>query len=201
MITPDWAARFAAKVNKNGPIHPVLKTRCHLWTACKSNGYGYFNIGGKLVKAHRAAFFLKHGRWPEPFGLHKCDVRGCVNDDHLFEGTKADNAADMWAKGRGPSGDRNGSRLHPERVARGDRSGPRLHPESRPRGNAHWSRREPNKVRRGKEHWTQTAEGRERLNQIRTNAQEKIRMAAKQQWTDHERRSKLLAGIRRSAMP
>jgi hypothetical protein len=32
--------------------------------------------------------------------LHRCDVYSCVNPDHLFVGTKADNNADMKAKGR-----------------------------------------------------------------------------------------------------
>lgn len=32
--------------------------------------------------------------------LHKCDVRKCVNPEHLFIGTAADNAQDMYAKGR-----------------------------------------------------------------------------------------------------
>jgi hypothetical protein len=40
---------------------------------------------------------------PVPSGmliLHKCDVRGCVNPDHLFLGTAKDNTRDMMTKGR-----------------------------------------------------------------------------------------------------
>jgi hypothetical protein len=38
---------------------------------------------------------------PIPAGLcvlHRCDVRPCINPDHLFLGTQKDNMADMAAK-------------------------------------------------------------------------------------------------------
>lgn len=49
---------------------------------------------------HRVAFLVKHGRWPMPCALHKCDTPACVNPDHIFEGTKADNNFDKETKGR-----------------------------------------------------------------------------------------------------
>lgn len=40
--------------------------------------------------------------------LHRCDVRCCVNPDHLFLGTNADNMADKTAKGRAARDLKNG---------------------------------------------------------------------------------------------
>lgn len=50
--------------------------------------------------AHRYAWFLTYGRWPEPCGLHLCDNPPCCNPAHLFEGDRAANNRDMAAKGR-----------------------------------------------------------------------------------------------------
>jgi hypothetical protein len=91
---------FWNQVNKNGPLHPVLGTRCWLWTGATGHGYGTLTVDGKHQKAHRYAFFLNHGHWPTPCGLHKCDNRPCVNPGHIFEGTLSDNCKDRAAKGR-----------------------------------------------------------------------------------------------------
>lgn len=95
----DLAARFWAKVRKT-------KT-CWLWTGgSDQNGYGQIQVKlagtWRPVRSHRVAFFLEHGRWPAN-GLHGCDNPRCVRvaPGHVFEGTKADNTADMLAKGRG----------------------------------------------------------------------------------------------------
>lgn len=93
--------RFWSRVDKNGPVHPVLKTRCWLWIgSIDKDGYGFMSINHRNVRAHRYAFYLAHGRWPMPMGLHKCDNRPCVRQDHLFEGTLQDNYRDMVSKGR-----------------------------------------------------------------------------------------------------
>jgi hypothetical protein len=97
------AERFARKVNLNGPTpkHMPHLGPCHMWTgSMDSKGYGQIQVDGRLVVAHRVAFFLAHGRWPVPWGLHHCDTPACVRADHIFEGTPADNTADMIAKGR-----------------------------------------------------------------------------------------------------
>ena len=94
---------------------------CVLWTACKNRrGYGYFRVYGKLRIASRVAWELANGTIPDEMCvLHHCDNPSCVNPAHLFLGTKADNGADMVAKGRQARGDRHGSRLHPGSRQRG----------------------------------------------------------------------------------
>lgn len=101
--------RFWSRVNKRGPMHPVLRTRCWLWTAsCTRDGYGHFWFEGRYVRAPRMSWFLTYGKWPESLALHKCDHRLCVRPTHLFEGTVAVNIADRVTKGRSAKGEVHG---------------------------------------------------------------------------------------------
>lgn len=101
--TTKTMARFWAKVNKVGPVHPTIGTECWLWTGRPTpSGYGaFFPIRTEHVPAHRYSYVLAHGIIPDGLHvLHKCDVRLCVRPDHLFAGTQLDNVRDMLAKGR-----------------------------------------------------------------------------------------------------
>ena len=89
--------------------HPVLGTRCHLWIGrCGTAGYAQFHDEtGHPVEGTRWLWEQKHGPIPEGMlVLHKCDIRSCVNDEHLFLGTYKDNAQDMVNKGRSNHGPR-----------------------------------------------------------------------------------------------
>ena len=65
-------------------------------------GYGRTSVKGKWTAAHRLAYIEANGPIPEGMCvLHRCDNPPCVNPDHLWLGTFADNNRDRSEKGRG----------------------------------------------------------------------------------------------------
>ena len=80
---------------------------CWEWLAAKNaNGYGVFGLAeGRIRLAHRVAWWLEKGNWPDQHLLRRCDNPACVRPSHLFVGSQADNMADKLAKGRQPAGE------------------------------------------------------------------------------------------------
>ena len=115
----ERTALFWSHVDKAGP------STCWLWTLGHSpKGYGLFWRNGRMERTHRVSWELANGTIPHGMCvLHSCDVRSCVNPEHLFLGTNTDNVADMVSKGRQAIGDSHGARVHPECLARGSRHG------------------------------------------------------------------------------
>lgn len=79
-------------------------TGCWDWTGPKAiAGYGRFRVNNRIEFAHRFSYRLHHGELVEGMVvMHSCDNPKCVNPEHLSQGTKSDNALDMYAKGRHP---------------------------------------------------------------------------------------------------
>jgi DNA-binding CsgD family transcriptional regulator len=78
---------------------------CWEWLASKNRkGYGLFSSQLES-SAHRFSYSHYVGEIPVGIHvLHKCDNPSCVNPNHLFLGSNADNMADKVAKGRQPKG-------------------------------------------------------------------------------------------------
>lgn len=91
-LPPPWAAGKIF-VNDNGCW--ILDSIPH------GNGYVEVWVGAFKIFAHRASWAFYNGPIPEGMNiLHSCDTPSCINPEHLFSGTQAENVTDMVTKGR-----------------------------------------------------------------------------------------------------
>lgn len=80
-------------------VIPEPNSGCWLWIAAvASHGYGTFE---KNKTAHRYSCELTYGAIPKGMlALHKCDIKICVNPKHIYIGSKKENSADAYSRGR-----------------------------------------------------------------------------------------------------
>lgn len=91
-------------------MYPPITTPCIISPYCvNSDGYAHEKVktsNGRYlsVKAHRIAYAKAHSMsladMKHLVVMHKCDVRNCINPDHLMLGTVAMNNQDKQDKGR-----------------------------------------------------------------------------------------------------
>lgn len=108
--------RFWARVDRAG------QHDCWLWLrGTNAAGYGSFYVGpgeldspvGKTELAHRVAYRLARGAWPDPFALHGCDNPPCCNPYsplHVHAGDGAMNTQEKFQRGRQAAHLRSGER-------------------------------------------------------------------------------------------
>lgn len=99
-VTAPEAIKFWARVRRGAG--------CWTWAGTRNpRGYGKVYLRedaprgsrGRMHYAHRVAFLLTAGLWPEGV-LHRCDNPPCVNPGHLFPGDQSINMIDCTRKGR-----------------------------------------------------------------------------------------------------
>lgn len=99
-LSSELAKSVLHRVLENSMPEPM--SGCLIWLNGTGNsGYGKFRIGhSKDYQVHRIAYAAQYGDIPEKMCvLHRCDVRTCVNPNHLFLGTHKENTRDMMSKG------------------------------------------------------------------------------------------------------
>ena len=107
-FSKDVLKRFGSKVDfKYLDSGEPDYDQCWEWNGyCDKNGYGIFAINSKSYRSHRFSYMAEH--LDEDISnlcvCHRCDNPPCVNPNHLWSGTIADNTLDMVSKNRHTQG-------------------------------------------------------------------------------------------------
>ena len=97
-----------------------LKNGCIVWMRNRDAlGYGRLNLKGKNRRVSRLVLILSGRLYATDrslMALHHCDNPPCVNPEHLYVGTAADNMSDACRRGRVKTGKGHGSTKYPARL-------------------------------------------------------------------------------------
>lgn len=104
--------RFWNKVNNR------QAGNCWIWDgAVTKAGYGWFDSQIDNY-AHRLSWIMHFGYIPEGMLVcHKCDIKRCVNPDHLYLGTSSDNVKDRYKRFPNSGRGRNYSKLTSQQAS------------------------------------------------------------------------------------
>ncbi len=86
-------------------LKKVRKTdSCWLWRGRVSGGYGVISLKGKQFVAHRVMWAVSKGGLHlllpgKNMICHECNIKLCMNPEHLYQGTGKNNAADRRKDG------------------------------------------------------------------------------------------------------
>ncbi len=106
---------------------PVPFSGCWIWDRnLSSDGYAVLRLangrrgGGRNVRVHRLLYELVNDCVipPELDACHKCDVKPCINPQHIYPGTRLDNVTDARVRGRLAIGERVGGAKLTEAIVR-----------------------------------------------------------------------------------
>ena len=119
-FSKDVLESFGNRVNfKYLPNDEPDYDQCWEWLASHDgSGYGRFYSNSKYEGAHRIAYMMTYKK-EIPKGIcvcHRCDNPTCVNPNHLWLGTIADDIADKVSKDRQASGSINHSKLNEDDI-------------------------------------------------------------------------------------
>lgn len=84
-------------------VTPSEPDQCWRWEgSVNASGYGQMTVKGVHWPAHKASYLLNRGEIGPLNVCHTCDIRSCVNPNHLYLATQSQNMKDAVSRGRLP---------------------------------------------------------------------------------------------------